>query len=360
MNNPYHPPIERSPHISPWALVFASLAAGIGGPLAGFALIATPSADNLALFLIFAGPAFAVLAGVASVVPALLNWRSKLAIAGGLTGLLSAALFGTTAFGLLLVFARGRQLRQSGQLVLPPVGSGGAWAAPTDEIVLPPEVRSAVAAAWRENGRTEHASVAAFARLGLELVAVGAPPELLIDAARDGVDEIRHTEATFGLARAIDGRALSPAPFPAASTAGALHGDREARLAELASTSLVDGVLHEGVSARVIAALVERCEVPAITRVLRSLADDEERHAAHAWDVVVFCLNQGGEPVRRALVAAAAAIPPEIRSSLPESAHDGAWERYGLPGRALEQAQYTATFVALRERLASLLRSEAA
>jgi hypothetical protein len=358
--DPYQAPVHQPPRLSPWPFVGASLAAGLGGPLAGLALVATPGADDLALLLILGGPTCAILLGAASVVPALLSWRSPLALAGGTAGLLSAGLFGWLGFGLMFIFARGRQLRQDGQIVLPPVSSGGDWAAPDEGLILPAEVRSAVAAAWRENGRTEHASVAAFARLSLELVAVGAPPELLIDAAHDAVDEIHHTEATFGLARAIDGQALSPAPFPEATTAGALQGTREQRLAQLAATSLVDGVLHEGVSARVIAALAQRCELPTVTRVLHVLADDEARHAVHAWDVVVFCLREGGEPVRQALVAAAAAISPEIRSPHPGPALQGAWERYGIPGRALEQEQYDAALSELRERLARLLRAEAA
>lgn len=359
--DPYLPPDDdRGARISAWALVAASVAAGVGGPLTGFALLTTPTGDGPALILLFGGPLAAIVLGVAALIPAFLERRSKLALAGGLAGLASAGLFGFVGTGVFFLFARGRQLRRNGRLELPLVREGVGWAATTEPIVLPAEVRTGVALAWRENGRTEHASVAAFARLSLELIAVGAPPELLVDAAHDAVDEIRHTEATFALARAIDGQALSPAPFPSASTAGVLAGHHDARLAELAVTSLVDGVLHEGVSGRVIGALAGRCEVPPITRVLQQLSADEERHAAHAWDVVVFCLREGGEPVRRALIAAAAAIEPEIRSPHPEAASGGAWERYGIAGRALEQETYRVVLGELHERIRPLLQAEAA
>jgi hypothetical protein len=336
--DPFEAPATQQTR-SPWPMVLASLGVGLGGPALGVLLLSLPEPlDLVGLVLTMAGPPVGLVLGLAATVRA---WWGRSALAGG-AGLLSSGLFGLVTAGVAysVLYARGRQLREQGELKLPPVARGEGWAARTERILIPEAVRSGVAAAWRENGRTEHASVAAFARTSLELVALGAPPELLVDAANDAVDEIRHTQACFGLARALDGEALSPGPFPEASSAGALRGDRASRLAELALVSLVDGALHEGVSARVIARLIERCEVPAIRAVLQSLASDEARHAQHAWEVVDFCLQQGGEPVRRALREGAGHIPTTIRSPHLQGAADGGWERYGLPGRALEQQEY--------------------
>jgi hypothetical protein len=349
VTNPYEAPSTPSPP-GPWRLLLAALVAGVGGPLLGVALLSVPEpGDFVGIVLMAAGPPIGVVLGVAAMGRA---WQTG-SVMGGVVGALAGALFGLVSSTMVysVLYARGRQLREQGELKLPPVQRGGDWAGDGERIVLPEEVRSGVASAWRENGRTEHASVAAFARTSLELVALGAPPELLVDAANDAVDEIRHTEACFALARALDGEALSPGPFPEASSAGALRGDRASRLAELAVVSLVDGALHEGVSARVIARLVERCEVPAIREVLQQLASDEERHAAHAWDVLAFCLQQGGEPVRRALREAAPRIPDTIHSPHLRGAEDGAWERYGLPGHALEQQEYTIALEQLLGRL---------
>jgi hypothetical protein len=350
--DPYEAPVAQSSSEvrSPWMLVLAALGAGLGGPLVGTLLLGAPEpGDMVGLVVMAAGPPVGVVLGLAAMGRA---WQTRSALAGTV-GALSGALFGLVAASMAysVLYARGRQLREQGELKLPPVEPGEGWAARAERILLPDAVRSGVAAAWRENGRTEHASVAAFARTSLELVALGAPPELLVDAARDAVDEIRHTEACFGLARALDGVPLSPGPFPEASTAGTLRGDRGSRLAELAVVSLVDGALHEGVSARVISRLVERCEVPAIREVLQALASDEERHARHAWDVVDFCLQQGGEPVARALREGASRIPATIRSPHLKGAEDGDWERYGLPGRALEQQEYTEALGHLRAEL---------
>ena len=153
----------------------------------------------------------------------------------------------------------------------------------------------------RSGGRTagtEHASVAAFARLTLDLLALGAPPELLASAQRDALDEIRHTELCFSLARAIDGKSESPGPFAEASRARTLPRTLSLALAKLAVDSLVDGALHEGVSARIVSKLARQCEVPAITDALRLIAADEGRHAAHGLGRRRVVCRRGGRAGR--------------------------------------------------------------
>ena len=53
------------------------------------------------------------------------------------------------------------------------------------------QLRSAVADAWVRDALAEHASVASFARCMLELMSVGAPPQLLSAAALAANDEVR-------------------------------------------------------------------------------------------------------------------------------------------------------------------------
>ena len=130
-------------------------------------------------------------------------------------------------------------------------------------------------------------------------MALGAPPELVASSNRDALDEIRHTELSSSLARELDGEAEGPGAFPAAQTARTLPPTRTLALAALAVDSLVDGALHEGISARVVARLAKRCEVPRIRAMLKEIAADEGRHAAHGWDVVEFCLAESSA-LRRA------------------------------------------------------------
>ena len=253
---------------------------------------------------------------------------------------------------------RGRQLRRFGRVLLPRLKPGRDWSRGVAriEIEIAAPSRAGLAACWRENARTEHASVGAFAVLTMDLLALGAPPELLAAAHRDGLDEIRHAELCFGLATAIDGADVSPAPFPASRRARLLPRTRILALARLAVDSLVDGVLHEGVSARTLARVARLAEVPQIREILAGLAADEGRHAAHAWHVVQWCVREGGDPVVHALRGAALVLPERPGHGVSGDARDGAWERWGIAGRALEEEEYAAARAGVMRRVEALPR----
>jgi hypothetical protein len=263
-------------------------------------------------------------------------------LAGSLRALLSTA-----------QFSRGRQLRSRGRVLLAPVEDGIGWvhAAVARRVQ---EVPGGVAARWRENGRTEHASVAAFARLTLDLMALGAPAALVADAQRDALDEIRHAELCFDLASAMDGTASGPGAFPEAARARTLPGNRTLALATLAVDSLVDGALNEGVSARIVARLARQVEDVGIRQVLVEIAADEGRHAAHGWDVVLYCVAEGGEPVLRALQGAAMALPDRMRPIGGGAARSGEWESWGIPGAALEAAEFRKARRDIQRRVSTL------
>lgn len=331
-----------------WAVVALTYVVGLGGIWLAVQLQAFEPAMVGVLTLLGGG----LVAGLISAI----GPKSVSSVAGGAVGVVTS---GATVLAILAtsVFTRGRQLRQDGELKFAPVVDGGDWVPGGGEVDVPDALRAPLAAAWRGNGRTEHASVAAFARLSLELVALGAPPELLVDAALDAVDEVRHTEACFGLARALDGRLLSPGPLPEATTAGALDGaDRTERLIELAVASLVDGALQEGTSARVLARLWPDVAEPKISAMVRRIAADEGKHAAHAWDVVAWCAREGGPSVVRALRSAAASLPDTIRTMHPPEARDGSWQRYGIVGVDLEQQMYSDAVAHVQRRVADLAR----
>lgn len=271
-------------------------------------------------------------------------------IVGVLGAFFSAFGFFAACFA-TMAFSRGRQLRRRGRVLLPPVAPGATWTTRAMTVHVDDDARDGVAARWRENGRTEHASVAAFARLTLDLMALGAPAPLLAAAQRDAADEVRHTELCFSLARAMDGRDESPGAFPVAAKVRTLSSVRAVALAQLAVDSLVDGALNEGVSARVVAKLAGSCEVESVRKVLKEIAADEGRHAAHGWDVVAWCLEAGGLPVAEALLGALDALPATMRTPLPDGAQHGAWERWGIHGHALEAAEYDAALRDLRGRV---------
>lgn len=326
--------------------------------------------SSRAATVIFTVAALVGLAGVGHSIAAVVKGfsvTSGASLAGavmvGLGNVFMTGLGALTALLSTITFTRGRQIRVRGKILLPPVVRSDAWTgagihSSSGAVVVDIDhrpTREALAAQWRENGRTEHASVAAFARLTLDLITLGAPPELVADANRDALDEIRHAELCFGLAWAIDGRVESPGAFPAAARARMLSRSRTLALAELAVDSLVDGALHEGVSARIIAKLAKRCEAPAIQSILKEIAADEGRHARHGWDVVRWCLTEGGEPVARALEGAVRALPEAMSSPILDEARDGSWERWGIMGEALEAEEHEATRVDLERRIAQAI-----
>src|SRR5205814_7790511 len=85
---------------------------------------------------------------------------------------------------------------------------------------LDPATRAHLAAAWLRDALEEHASVAAFARLTMHLLSVGAPPELIIESQRASLDEVRHARACFALASRYAGKGVGPSSL---SLQGALE-----------------------------------------------------------------------------------------------------------------------------------------
>jgi hypothetical protein len=154
------------------------------------------------------------------------------------------------------------------------------------------------------------------------------------------VGAVRGTRASWGAARA-----KRPVLGSVLAAVGGIV------IAKLAVDSLVDGALHEGVSARIVAKLARQCEVPAITDALRSIAADEGRHSAHGFDVVEWRVAEGGIPVVSALSGAVSALPAEMRSPLPAAAVDGGWHKWGIHGRALEAAEYASARADLARRI---------
>jgi hypothetical protein len=130
----------------------------------------------------------------------------------------------------------------------------------------------------------EHASIAAFARFSLQLLSLGAPPDLLTATQAAMADETAHARIAFGLASAYAGRPIGPGPL---SLAGSLD--------DVDAQSIVEGAIAEGCIGETIAALeaaeaAERASDPIVRSLLRRIADDEMRHAELAWRFVDWAL----------------------------------------------------------------------
>lgn len=159
------------------------------------------------------------------------------------------------------------------------------------------DARARLREAWLADAAMEHASVASFSRLSLELLALGAPSHLVRDAHRAALEEIEHARACYGLASrdtAPDDRstALGPSPLSLAGMTLATN------LEELVRGAVREGCVGETYAALAASRALEGCEDPATRTVLEIIARDELSHAAFAFRVLVWAIEVGGITTR--------------------------------------------------------------
>lgn len=184
--------------------------------------------------------------------------------------------------------AIGRPFSVEGSVRTASVVSRTDWA-----LALPPsDVCDALAAAWLRDALLEHSSVAAFARLSLELLALGAPPALIEDAQRASLDEIEHARLCFGLAARYSREPVGPGPL---SIDGALVAPS---LSELAARAVEEGCVGETLGALIAAEQARVARDPVIKAALERIAADEARHAELSWRLVRWALERGGQAIR--------------------------------------------------------------
>ncbi len=171
-------------------------------------------------------------------------------------------------------------------------------ASATPEVAsLPPSVRSRLARHWTEAARMEHASIAAFARFVLQLLALGAPPDLVADAQRAMEDETRHARLAFGLASAYAGADIGPGRFAVGGSLDAMD------LRSILATTFAEGCIGETVAALEATEALEQLgdRDPVVAAILATIAADEARHAQLAWRSVAWMVSAFGPAARDAL-----------------------------------------------------------
>jgi hypothetical protein len=172
----------------------------------------------------------------------------------------------------------GRPFMIRGVPVVAALNASDGWQAVVQP-VLPadPVVREALAAEWACAGADEHASVASFARFVLQLLQLGAPPELVEGATQAMRDEVHHAQLCFGLASAYAGRPVGPGRLP---VAGALEA---VGVEGILFALIEEGCVGETLAAVEAGVVSERATDPAVQGVLRRIRHDESNHAELAW-----------------------------------------------------------------------------
>lgn len=180
------------------------------------------------------------------------------------------------------------------------------WTAPIADSIsseLDSITKAALAQAWLRQARDEHASVAAFARLSLELLAFAAPPSLLRGAQQAMGDEIRHAELAFGIASYFSDETLGPGPLP---VDGALP---RPTLRDVAISAVREGCIGETIGAALAQQAALECADSALKEALEQIAADEINHAALSFQIVAFAL--GRDPQLRGAIQIAFEDRPE-------------------------------------------------
>ena len=183
-------------------------------------------------------------------------------------------------------------------------------------------------------------------------MALGAPARLVEAAHRAALEEIEHARLAFSLASAYAGSPVGPGQLLALRVARAVTATS---LAALAAESLIDGCLLEGIAADVAQQALARARDDRARAALAVIARDEASHVALAWEVVRWCCDQGGEAVRRRLLAALqkapASVPsPKIPADLAAQLADHGWL-----DRAAWEAALGRTSASVDSRLAALV-----
>lgn len=151
---------------------------------------------------------------------------------------------------------------------------------------LDESTRAALARAWTEEARTEHASVASFTRMVLELLSLGAPAELVGETLRAAEDERRHAIVAFTLASHYGRVELAPGPL---DIRDAFSASSAAAIAERLAG---EGCVAETVSALLIGEAADRAEDPAVREHLSRVAEEESAHALLAWKTLAWLLSR--------------------------------------------------------------------
>jgi hypothetical protein len=193
--------------------------------------------------------------------------------------------------------------------------SRGDWASRIEPNLegMTRERRTELAHHWVRIGLMEHASIAAFARFALQLLSVGAPPDLIQDAQRAMRDETEHTRLAFGLASAYAGQPIGPGRLEIANALDA-NDDH----------SILVMVLREGCIGETLAALeaeeaLAHATDPVVRKVLETITEDERRHALLAWRYVVWAISQGGIDVRATCQAELELASAKAGEGLPQA-----------------------------------------
>ena len=218
---------------------------------------------------------------------------------------------------------------------------------------LDPDLAVKIAAEWARDAQFEHASIASFGRFALELLAVGAPSELVESAHRAAIDEIEHARLCFSLASIYGAKPVGPGPLPLDAGAFATP-----ELKAMVHSTVLEGCVNETLAALEARSAHELAGPQAVREALRAIERQESDHASLAFRFVSWALQAGGPDVRDAARSAFQLAEGQIRRALPADAHPIELERvFALHGRLSQRQRHELRQRALSEVISPSARA---
>lgn len=186
--------------------------------------------------------------------------------------------------------------------------------------------------AWTERGLEAHANIGAYAYFALELLSLGAPPQLSTGCAQAMQQETAHAQACFSLARRYGARNVGPGPL------GLGQERSDADLTSIVVGAVRRGCIGETVHALAAREALEHCQDPATREVLIRHQEAKAQQAQLAWRFIAWALRGAGrELVDHVRVAFLTGLTAKVETVL-TTERDRALLRSGLLSQHQHQA----------------------
>jgi hypothetical protein len=176
----------------------------------------------------------------------------------------------------------------------------------TTAAALPKPERARLAETWKRRAAAEYLAVSTFSVLAIDMVAAGAPADVLSHCVRSQLDEIRHAELAIRMVEIYGGKRIQP-PSGMSNLPDKPGTDK---LHQAAANTLLVSCVSETYATTVLTATRDLTTDPVALAVLTSIYSDEVMHARLGWSYVRYAIDQGGQGV---IDAAAAMVPRALR-----------------------------------------------
>lgn len=247
----------------------------------------------------------------------------------------------------------GRPFRLRGKIVIADAEARDDWSSELRFSAhnLNDIMRRNLADAWLRVASVEHASIAAFSKMSLQLLALGAPADLLSACQQAALDEIDHARRCYALAGSYGNQAFGPSPITE------LNGVtlEKITLEQLAMESLQDGCLMEGFSAAYLHEAALRAVDSELKATLMAMSKDETRHAELAWNILSWSLRSADAQMRNNLRTALSNLPEKIKDGNHEAMASATCNAYGFLSVDIQAELYGNTLSVVNNRTLELL-----